>query len=134
MQAKAIDFRLSSTDPNEVRFGDYFFSGFLNGNGYFDYSSTGKAMYYALRKRQQHLRVREAKTIIAEELQQFESVVDIAFQHVSGTLAQIPMTPDDQTSRQKELEQYAEIIKSNFRLFRDQLQRWQPTASSTYTS
>jgi hypothetical protein len=130
MQAKAIDFRLNSTDPNEVRLGEYFFKGFLNGNGCFDYSSTGKAMYYALRKRQTHLRVHEAKTIITEELQQFERVVDAALQHVSGTLTQVQMTTDDQASRQKELRQYAEIIKSNFGLFREKLESWRPVTTN----
>lgn len=126
LKAKAIDFRLNSTDPNEVRFGDYFFNGFLNGNGCFNYSSTGKAMYYALRKRQTHLRVLEAKTIMAEELQQFNSIVDASVQRVSDALTQVPMTADDQASQQKELELYAEIIKSNYRLFRDQLKQWTP--------
>ncbi len=129
LNAKAIDFRLNSTDLNEIRFGEYFFKGFLEGNGYFDYSSTGKAMYYALRKRQPHLRVHEATTIMAEELRQFDRVVDAACQHVSGTLMQVPMTTDDQSSRQRELDQYAKIIKSNFKLFRDQLQKWRPATT-----
>lgn len=125
MQAKAIDFRLHSTDPNEVRFGEHFFKGFLNGNGYFDYSSTGKAMYYSLRKRQTHLRVHEAKIIMAEEFQQFESIVDVAFNTVLETLSnQVAMSTDDQNSRKKELEQYAEIIKSNFLIFKGHLQEY----------
>lgn len=125
MQAKAIDFRLHSTDPNEVRFGEHFFKGFLNGNGYFDYSSTGKAMYYSLRKRQTHLRVHEAKIIMAEELQQFENIVDVAYNKVLETLLnQVTMSTDDQNSRKKELEQYAEIIKSNFLIFKEKLQEY----------
>lgn len=125
MQAKAIDFRLHSTDPNEVRFGEHFFKGFLNGNGYFDYSSTGKAMYYSLRKRQTHLRVHEAKIIMAEEFQQFENIVDVAFNTVLETLSnQVAMSTDDQNSRKKELEQYAEIIKSNFLIFKGHLQEY----------
>ncbi len=129
LKAKAIDFRLNSTDPNEIRFGEHFFKGFLNGNGYFDYSSTGKAMYYALRKRQQHLRVQETRTVMDGELELFESVVDRAAAYVLETLStQIPMTQDDQTSRKIELNQYAEIIKSNFRLFRDQLRQWRPSS------
>jgi hypothetical protein len=129
LKAKAIDFRLNSKDPNEIRFGEHFFKGFLDGNGYYDYSSTGKAMYYALRKRQRHLRVQEAQIIMERELKEFETIVDRASMFVSETLStQIPMTPDDQTSRQRELAQYADIIKSNFRLFRDQLQQWRPSA------
>ncbi len=125
MQAKAIDFRLHSTDPNEVRFGEHFFKGFLNGNGYFDYSSTGKAMYYSLRKRQTHLRVHEAKIIMAEELQQFENIVDVAYNKVLETLLnQVTMSTDDQNSRKKELEEYSEIIKSNFLIFKEQLQEY----------
>lgn len=125
MQAKAIDFRLHSTDPNEARFGEHFFKGFLNGNGYFDYSSTGKAMYYSLRKRQTHLRVHEAKIIMAEELQQFENIVDVAYNKVLETLLnQVTMSTDDQNSRKKELEEYAEIIKSNFLIFKEQLQEY----------
>lgn len=125
MQAKAIDFRLHSTDPNEVRFGEHFFNGFLNGNGYVDYSSTGKAMYYALRKRQTHLRVHEVKLILDEELQKFENIVDVACNKVLETLLnQVMMSTDDQNSRKKELEQYAEIIKANFLMFKDHLQRY----------
>lgn len=131
LKSRAIDFRLNSTDPNEIRFGEYFFKGFLDGNGYFDYSSTGKAMYYSLRKRQQHLRVQEAQIIMERELQEFEAVVDRASKYVSGTLStQIPMTENDQASRQIELAQYAEIIKANFKRFKNQLQQYTPPMPS----
>ncbi len=82
-------------------------------------------MYYSLRKRQTHLRVHEAKIIMAEELQQFENIVDVAYNKVLETLLnQVTMSTDDQNSRKKELEEYSEIIKSNFLIFKEQLQEY----------
>ncbi len=131
MQAKAIDFRLQEKKVELFEHDHRDFKAFLNGNGYFDYSSTGKAMYYALRKRQPHLRVQEAKSSMDKELKEFEAILDCASKYVSETLStQIPMTAADQTSRQRELAQYADTLKSNFKLFRDQLLQWTPASAS----
>lgn len=126
MKAKAVDFRLQEKKTESFKHDTGDFKAFLNGNGCFDYSSTGEAMYYALRKRQLYIRVNEATTVMSEDLSQFEIAVKKALEYVSGSLTQLQMTPQDQASRKKDLNQYADIIQSNFIFFRDQLVQWRP--------
>lgn len=103
MKAKAIDFRLQEKNVELFAHSDGDFQAFLNGNGQFNYATTGAPMYYALYKRQKHLRVQEAQSIMSDELQQFELVVDGVCQQVRKALAQITMTSDDQAVCKKVL-------------------------------
>jgi hypothetical protein len=122
--AKAIDFRVPNKKVEEFEKDHRSFNAFLNGNGEYNYSSTGAVMYYALTKRQQYLRVHEALRVIDMVLYDFIKKVDIAYQSVSQTLSTIPMVEDDQISTQSNLGKYAEIIKANFLMFKDHLQKY----------
>lgn len=122
--AKAIDFRVPNKKVEEFEKDYRSFNAFLNGNGEYNYSSTGSVMYYALTKRQQHLRVHEALQVMDSVLSDFIEKVDVAYRSVSQTLSSIPMVEDDQISTQSNLGKYAEIIKANFLMFKDHLQQY----------
>jgi len=122
--AKAIDFRVQNKKVEELEKDYRSFNAFLNGNGEYNYSSTGSVMYYALTKRQQHLRVHEALQVIDTVLSDFIEKVDVAHRSVSQTLSNIPMVEDDQISIQSNLGKYSEIIKANFLMFKDHLQKY----------
>ena len=124
MKAKALDFRLTSSEPNETKLGEYFFESFLDGNGLYNYISADKVMCYALRHRKQHLRVLEAKSVLSTELKAFETVVTQAIQTVINSLNNTPMTDAERSKTSQELMQYADVITSNFKIFNDKLQKY----------
>jgi hypothetical protein len=131
LRVKAIDFRLSKVvQIDQYRCSQGSFESFLSGHGLYHYISADKVMCYALRHRQKELRVQEARNIMIGELSHFEEIVDRAVLDVSQALNQVTMTDVEKTKTHADLEQYAEIIKSNFGLFRDQLEQWRPVTTS----
>jgi hypothetical protein len=129
MKAKAIDFRVPYKKVEEFEKDYRSFNAFLNGNGEFNYSSTGAAMYYALTKRQQRLRVYEAKDIMQNTLSEFIEKVDSARISVAQVLRGIAMSEGDQNGIQLTLARYADILKANFQLFKTMLDEWRPVTT-----
>jgi hypothetical protein len=118
LRVKAIDFRLSEINQiDQYRCSQGSFESFLVGNGLYNYINADKVVCYALKHRQQELRVQEAKhMMIAGELSQFKEAVDRAVQNVSTSLN------SNMEKALVDLSQYAEIIKANFQLFKDKLE------------
>ena len=121
LMVKVLDFRLVDQAIDKFQHDDKDFTAFLRGNGLYHYISADKVMCYALRHRQQHLRVREAESIIDNELANFEKTVTLATLDVLHSLDSVMMTDTERERTKVDLEQYSDIIKYNFRLFRDQL-------------
>jgi len=115
---KALDFRLISTEPEELMLGDHFFKAFENGNGLYHYPTADRAMCYVLRHRQKNLRVLEARAIINEEFLRFESIIEEAKMHVKDSLSRISIPSEERDKIQIDLNKYSEVIKHNFQCFK----------------
>lgn len=124
MKAKAVDFRVPNKSVEEFEKDEKSFQAFLNGNGEFDYSSTGAVMYYSLNKRKESLRVEEAFRVINSTLSNFIEAVDKSYESVYQVLLNIPMESEDKIRNELNLKKYSDIIKKNFLVFKNLLTQY----------